>query len=237
MSGAQLLVDFSNSLVFEFSGAGAGTNLSSSSLLVSLTQPLLRGAFARIVTQPLSLQERGVLYAIRDFSRFRRGFYVDVVAGNGFLDTPALDDTYPLLDPKAALTRVATGGIADDGREPMPAPAIATCLPEKPCFDSPAERVATAVRLGLMYAPSYDAKAVYLVPAWLLSFAGSDYPEPLMALPDRYLATPPPDTREPGVPMCDPAPCGVDVPPDGGVTGNGSSGSTGSSGSGGAPSS
>ena len=31
-------------------------------------------AFARIVTQPLSLQERGVLYAIRDFARFRRDF-------------------------------------------------------------------------------------------------------------------------------------------------------------------
>ena len=52
---------------------------------MSLTQPLLRGAFARIVTQPLSLQERGTLYAIRDFARFRRGFYVDIVAGNGFL--------------------------------------------------------------------------------------------------------------------------------------------------------
>ena len=52
---------------------------------MSLTQPLLRGAFARIVTQPLSLQERGVLYAIRDFARFRRGFYVDFVAGDGFL--------------------------------------------------------------------------------------------------------------------------------------------------------
>ena len=67
MSGAQLLVDFANTLVFEFSGTGKGTNLSSSSLLVSVTQPLLRGAFARIVTQPLSLQERAVLYAIRDF--------------------------------------------------------------------------------------------------------------------------------------------------------------------------
>jgi len=85
LSGAQLLVDFANTLVFEFSGTGAGTNLSTSSLLVSVTQPLLRGAFARIVTQPLSLQERGVLYAVRDFARFRRGFYVDVIAGDGFL--------------------------------------------------------------------------------------------------------------------------------------------------------
>ncbi len=82
-SGAQLLVDFANNLVFEFSGDGFTTALSS--LTISLTQPLLRGAFARNVTQPLSLQERGLLYTIRDFARFRRGLYVDVVAGSGYL--------------------------------------------------------------------------------------------------------------------------------------------------------
>src|SRR5262249_406976 len=46
---------------------------------------LLRGAWARIVTQQLSLQERGVLYALRDFAHFRRTFYVGLVAGNGYL--------------------------------------------------------------------------------------------------------------------------------------------------------
>ncbi len=82
-SGAQLLVDFANNLVWEFNGAGFSSV--NSLLTIAFTQPLLRGAFARIVTQPLSLQERSLLYAIRDFQRFRRGFYVDLVASQGYL--------------------------------------------------------------------------------------------------------------------------------------------------------
>jgi outer membrane protein TolC len=82
-SGAQLLVDFANNLVWEFNGAGFSSV--NSLLTIAFTQPLLRGAFARIVTQPLSLQERSLLYVIREFQRFRRGFYVDLVANNGYL--------------------------------------------------------------------------------------------------------------------------------------------------------
>ena len=83
MSGAQLVVDFANSLVWEFHGKGF--HQASSSMLVGLTQPLLRGAFARIVTQQLSLSERQTLYAIRAFAHYRRNFYVNIVAGNGYL--------------------------------------------------------------------------------------------------------------------------------------------------------
>ncbi|WZP00148.1 TolC family protein [Isosphaeraceae bacterium EP7] len=82
-SGAQLLVDFANNMVFEYNGKGFNTSLSS--LHVALTQPLLRNAFARIATQALSIQERGVLYTLRDFSHFRRVFYVNTVASNGYL--------------------------------------------------------------------------------------------------------------------------------------------------------
>ncbi len=74
MSGAQLLVNLANSIVCEFSNHGV--QMVSPSLTVSLTQPLLAGAWARIVTQPLSLQERGVLYQLRLFAEFRRQFYV-----------------------------------------------------------------------------------------------------------------------------------------------------------------
>ena len=79
MSGAQLLVNLANSLVFEYSNHGV--QMVSPSLTVSLTQPLLAGAWARIVTQPLSLQERGVLYSLRSFAEFRRQFYVALVTG------------------------------------------------------------------------------------------------------------------------------------------------------------
>lgn len=78
-SGANLLVNLSNSLVFEYNGTRL--RAVNTPLLISLTQPLLRGAWARNVTQPLSLQERAVLYAVRSFAEFRRQFYVNVVSG------------------------------------------------------------------------------------------------------------------------------------------------------------
>jgi outer membrane protein TolC len=82
-SGGELLAEFANNLIFEYNGEGFST--SRSNLSVALTQPLLRGAFARIATQPLSLQERGLLYSIRDFARYRRAFYVATVAQGGYL--------------------------------------------------------------------------------------------------------------------------------------------------------
>lgn len=80
-SGGQIVANFANSLVWEF--AGPNVNMATSSLLVTMTQPLLRGAFATVRTELLTLAERQVLYQVRDFARFRRGFYVDVVAGGG----------------------------------------------------------------------------------------------------------------------------------------------------------
>ncbi len=81
MSGGQLLVNLANSIVFEYSNKGV--QVVSPNLTVSFVQPLLRGAWARIVTQGLSLQERSVLYNIRSFAEFRRQFYVSLVTGSG----------------------------------------------------------------------------------------------------------------------------------------------------------
>ena len=67
MSGGQLLVNLANSIVFEYSNKGV--QVVSPNLTVSFVQPLLRGAWARIVTQSLSLQERSVLYNLRAVRR------------------------------------------------------------------------------------------------------------------------------------------------------------------------
>ena len=83
MSGGQLLVNLANSIVFEYSNKGV--QMVSPNLTVSFVQPLLRGAWARIVTQGLSLQERNVLYNLRSFAEFRRQFYVSLVTGAGGL--------------------------------------------------------------------------------------------------------------------------------------------------------
>ena len=52
----------------------------SSALGATLTQPLLRGAGYRIAIERLTQAERNLLYAIRDFTRFRKEFSVEIVA-------------------------------------------------------------------------------------------------------------------------------------------------------------
>ncbi len=76
-TGANLVVNFANSLVFEYSGKGFQTV--TSGLSYSFTQPLLQGAWARNFTQPLSLVERATLYTVRIFAHYRRTFYTSTV--------------------------------------------------------------------------------------------------------------------------------------------------------------
>ena len=83
MTGAQMLVSLANSLVFNYTGREF--EIASPNLLVNFTQPLLRGAWARVVTQSLSLQELAVLYNLRNFAHYRRTFYVGLVASGGYL--------------------------------------------------------------------------------------------------------------------------------------------------------
>ncbi len=85
MTGAQLGIQFLNSLAFEYTGKGP-IHLVTSNMLINFSQPLFRGAFARIVTQPLSVVERNTLYTIRSFANQRRVYYVNVVGGGfGYL--------------------------------------------------------------------------------------------------------------------------------------------------------
>lgn len=49
----------------------------SSSLSLGLTQPLLRGAGHEVAWEPLTQAERSLVYAVRDYERFRQGFTID----------------------------------------------------------------------------------------------------------------------------------------------------------------
>lgn len=83
-AGGQLLVDFANNVVYEYTG---GTGRVRSNLLFSLVQPLLRGFGRQVRLESLTQAERDVLYAVRDFARFRKSFWVDVTTQNGgYLD-------------------------------------------------------------------------------------------------------------------------------------------------------
>jgi len=54
---------------------------SGSSWSLSLRQPLLRGFGRSIAQEPLVQAERNVIYAVRQFERFRREFVVDTISG------------------------------------------------------------------------------------------------------------------------------------------------------------
>jgi len=82
--GGQLLVNFANSFVWEFTG---GTQSVTGNLGGTLIQPLLRnfGRFVRL--ESLTQAERDTLYAVRDFARFRKQFWSNTaVDGGGYLN-------------------------------------------------------------------------------------------------------------------------------------------------------
>ncbi len=81
-SGGQLLADFSNAVVWDYSG---GTSSVGSVLSFQFLQPLMRGAFREIQLEPLTQAERNLLYSVRNFARFRQGFYINTVGTSGYL--------------------------------------------------------------------------------------------------------------------------------------------------------
>jgi hypothetical protein len=84
-AGGQLVADFANSVVYEYTGGTTGRVRSN--MLFTLTQPLLRNFGRAVRLEGLTQAERDVLYAVRDFARFRKQFYVSVaVQGGGYLD-------------------------------------------------------------------------------------------------------------------------------------------------------
>ena len=86
-SGGQLLADFSNALAWEYK---SGVSSAASQLSFQFLQPLMRRAFQEVQLEPLTQSERSLLYAVRDFARFRRTFYVNTVGSNGYLGLLAI---------------------------------------------------------------------------------------------------------------------------------------------------
>ena len=83
-TGGQLMVDALNTFTWEFAGPDAGTV--STVLGINFVQPLLRRAWRDVRLESLTQDERNVLYAVRDYARFRRTFYFSIVNGrDGFL--------------------------------------------------------------------------------------------------------------------------------------------------------
>jgi hypothetical protein len=80
-TGALLLFNFSNQTVFDFLNPKKTTSLST--LNFNAIQPLLRGGGQAVALESLTLAERNLLYAIRNFARFRKELYVEIASSNG----------------------------------------------------------------------------------------------------------------------------------------------------------
>ncbi len=75
-TGARLALDLTTDFTRFFTGNVR--SISDSRAAASLTQPLLRGAGVLATVEPLRQDERDVLYAIRDFTQYRKSFAVDI---------------------------------------------------------------------------------------------------------------------------------------------------------------
>jgi len=85
-TGALLLLNFANQTVYNLGGGPLQTT-SVSTLNFDIIQPFLDGGGRAVALEPLTQAERDLLYAIRDFYRFRQEFFVFFAAGQstGFI--------------------------------------------------------------------------------------------------------------------------------------------------------
>ncbi len=80
-SGGQLLMGFASELVFNFAGKNPRQPTVLSSLPLSFVQPLLRGAGRAVILEPLTNEERTLLYQVREFAQFRQQYFVVSLTG------------------------------------------------------------------------------------------------------------------------------------------------------------
>jgi hypothetical protein len=80
-SGGQLLMGFANEVMFNFLSKNPAQPTVISALPISFVQPLLRGGGRAVTLEPLTQQERSLLYAVRTFVLFRQQFFVVTLTG------------------------------------------------------------------------------------------------------------------------------------------------------------
>jgi len=76
-TGADLSVSIATNF-FRIISGGDPQELAASTFSASLVQPLLRGAGKKVALENLTQAERSMVYAVRDYARFRKTFSVDI---------------------------------------------------------------------------------------------------------------------------------------------------------------
>ncbi|HNR29574.1 MAG TPA: TolC family protein [Candidatus Hydrogenedentes bacterium] len=75
-SGGRIAVDLTSNFLRFLTGDPSTS--SSSALVGNLTQPLLRGRGSRVAAERLTQAERDLLYALRDFTQYRKDFSIEI---------------------------------------------------------------------------------------------------------------------------------------------------------------
>jgi hypothetical protein len=88
-SGALLLFNFANQTVYNLGGATAGTT-SVSTINLDMVQPFLAGGGRAVALEPLTQAERDLVYAIRQFYRFRQEYYAFFAVGQSTAFIPGV---------------------------------------------------------------------------------------------------------------------------------------------------
>jgi hypothetical protein len=79
-TGAALLLRLANQTIVDLSSFNKPT-LSQSTLVLDVTQPLLRGGGRAVALEPLTQTERDLLYEVRDYARFNKLFFTTLAGG------------------------------------------------------------------------------------------------------------------------------------------------------------
>jgi hypothetical protein len=79
-TGGLLLFNFANQTVYNLGKTKLGTS-SVSTVSLDAVQPFLQGGGRAVTLEPLTQAERNLLYAIRDYMRFRQQFFVYLASG------------------------------------------------------------------------------------------------------------------------------------------------------------
>lgn len=83
-TGATLLLRFANQTIIDLTGNRPRHTISETTLNLDLVQPLLQGGGKAVTLEPLTQAERDLLYEVRDYARFRKGFFVNIATGGEF---------------------------------------------------------------------------------------------------------------------------------------------------------
>ena len=105
ITGATFAAGLANSLIFDL--AGNNTQSATSLIDFSIIQPLLRGAGRDRILESLTQAERTLLANVRQYERFRRGFYLLIATGRGTGAGPNLNGNF--LNLPTAATSNANG--------------------------------------------------------------------------------------------------------------------------------